>query len=124
MRCIMFRIWDGKRKEWLGTSDKDSLKWYGFHLVGECMSVQAPPCWKLEEQCVVEEFTGLTDKRDKEIYEGDIIQCGENVYYTIVFSEGRFMCEGNGRCWIKTIAKEGRVVGNIHENPELLKEVK
>lgn len=40
MRELRFRIWDKNKNEWLGASDGNSLEWYGFHLVGECMTVK------------------------------------------------------------------------------------
>ena len=35
MHDIKFRIWDGAKNEWLASSDKDALPYYGFALVGE-----------------------------------------------------------------------------------------
>ena len=120
-REIKFRIWDSKKKEWLGASNKNSLQWYGFGLVGECMTVQAPSQWALDEGMIVEQSTGLKDIRDCEVYEGDIIQCGDWTYYVVIYQDGQFVCKGS-RCLLKTILREdmGKVVGNIHENPELL----
>lgn len=73
MRDIKFRIWDGVKNEWLASSSKDALPYYGFALVGEVMTVQSPPYWSLDEGNIVEQFTGLIDKNGKDIYEGDII---------------------------------------------------
>ena len=39
MRDIKFRIWDGAKNEWLASSSKDALPYYGFALVGEVMTV-------------------------------------------------------------------------------------
>ena len=54
MRDIKFRIWDGVKNEWLASSNKDALPYYGFALVGEVMTVQSPPIWSLDEGNIVE----------------------------------------------------------------------
>lgn len=94
MRDIKFRIWDGVKNEWLASSSKDALPYYGFALVGEVMTVQSPPYWSLDEGNIVEQFTNLKDKNGTEIYEGDILidDTGEPVEYWVVkFSEGGFV---------------------------------
>lgn len=125
MREIKFRIWDGNKKEWLGTSNPDGMTWYGFHLVGECMTVQVPPYWKLDEQSVVEEYTGLKDSDGKEIYEGDIIEYNEEYKFRskVIFKDGEFVLDNgitNIYFSVKSVEGVGEVIGNIHENPELL----
>lgn len=83
------------------------------------------------------QFTGLHDSISREIYEGDIIRSfgskGEPIIHYLLYDneEAGFVAIlkgsakgdfGYGRCyqqWITECEKE--VVGNIHDDPELLK---
>lgn len=75
-----------------------------------------------------EQFTGLHDKHGKEIYEGDIVAVGVygsgNIHNTqVVFRNSGFRLEkGHGALLFPSCeAGNVEVIGNIHENPELLK---
>lgn len=136
MRDIKFRIWDGVKNEWLASSNKDALPYYGFALVGEVMTVQSPPIWSLDEGNIVEQFTGLKDINGAEIFEGDIIiqkpLSKNSVGWTgkVIFKQGAFMAEVYERGKIVMYLflsefkpeKTSEVIGNTHENPELLEE--
>ena len=70
----------------------------------------------------VGQYTGLTDKNDKKIFEGDIIfdpEMKEN--HIVMFDEGGFCTEEMFlQSYLCFDEMEVEVIGNIHDNPELL----
>ncbi|EAE5019041.1 TPA_asm: hypothetical protein GZQ63_12645 [Listeria monocytogenes] len=88
-----------------------------------------------EIRCIPEtvgQFTGLTDKNGKKIFEGDIVEIIEidafgNLDWNrlkgkVMFSEGAWLVTDNRSFAIPLWSEinEIEVIGNIHENPELL----
>jgi len=114
MKEIKFRAWDGLRMT------KSGIQFSATD--GTLTMVQNMPLMQ---------YTGLKDKNGKEIYEGDIVRCkfafGDNIC-EIVYDEGCFWVSQKNR-EVQDKAhdnlywhKEGiEVIGNIYENPELLK---
>lgn len=77
----------------------------------------------------LEQFTGLYDKNGKEIYEGDILKNPdyEEVFF-VEYHDGVAGYVGWGDdkiagCYLIT-GDDIEVIGNIHENPELLEVAK
>lgn len=75
----------------------------------------------------IQQFTGLLDRNGKEIYEGDIIEPEEkgirdSIYYQVFYCAPEFLIKDNYGI-INTFFRSWHweVIGNIYENPELLK---
>ena len=104
MRTIKFRAWSKDTKE--------IIPWE------ECFF----PEWLEDDNIVMMQYTGLKDKSGKEIYEGDIYRCKR---LEILPEKGKYIKEvswhldqgwGISQDW----AEEFEIIGNIHENQDLL----
>jgi hypothetical protein len=68
------------------------------------------------------QFTGLTDCNGVEIYEGDIIDYGNNRFMLVEFIKGTFcICKNTAMPTLMTLY---HIVGNIYTTPELLTKTK
>jgi uncharacterized phage protein (TIGR01671 family) len=135
VREIKFREWDKHREEIYG-------KGHGMSY-GEREDFDDMVGWRFaheenfgEEPRVLMQFTGLKDKNGREIYEGDIVNVVVRGGYRsgfeqfiksvpVTYNEKIACFDPFGWCvmWCKdekVISAE--VIGNIHENPDLLKE--
>ena len=83
----------------------------------------------------VGQYTGLTDKNGKKIFEGDIVRFYDkdwtaNGIATVDFEKGRWKINGHYTTKLSSIVWldlyrtgfEYEVIGNIYDNPELLEE--
>lgn len=77
----------------------------------------------------VGQYTGLKDKNGKEIYEGDIVVIAEKLKTKVVYYDGAFRMQSEFSPTPTDTTDMGymmrefsvRIIGNIYDNPELLK---
>ena len=124
MREILFRGKQVDNGEWVqgdfvssgcGIAYTDYLNEHGD--IGEVFCKVIPE--------TVGQYTGLTDKNGNKVFEGDIVYvCYEGKNGAIVFKHGMYLIDGNGFCIDFILTDRGEeleIIGNIHDNPELLK---
>ena len=111
MRDIKFRAWSTIRKPKM-------IEWKDLR------GSPAVDIFEESEEWKVMQFTGLHDKNGKEIYEGDIVTTYGQNPDTIIFASGCFYLENAMQFYEATYwGDELEIIGNIYENPELLKSV-
>ncbi|XSE70200.1 YopX family protein [Lactiplantibacillus plantarum] len=119
---IKFRAWNQIDSEYINEinavmSLDGSHIWWDINDSGEMKYEDDPGNYKLEQ------FTGLKDVNGNEIYEGDILE--NRKYRSIVkFANGKFLADVVGTISRFDLIGEthgSKVIGNVHENPELLK---
>ena len=120
---IKFRAWDKNENQYFIGGNAGTLA----NLVCfDDLSMMKP------DDYIWEQFTGLKDANGKEIYEGDIVHgydqepdkedgyIGSSVIDVVNFKYGAFWI---GDSWYKIMVMTPpivEVIGNVHENPELL----
>ena len=146
-REIKFRAWDKKHKRFLNHNDVETRVDIKTSHVN---STQKGAFTLFDDiDLIFTQFTGLKDKNDKEIYEGDIVKhtyrvwmdsgsCGQarysntgEVFYCVELGAFEIKRQGGGSpnftLFVCDKMPDGsepetnEVIGNIYENPELLK---
>lgn len=139
MRELKFRVWDKRYNHFTKPETYDYLC-YAIKSDGELLHVAIKDiCRKAEqEELLIQQFTGLKDKNGREIYEGDLVNFyipgqahgperedfkNEEVWWDIDsagFVFGKSYYDGWHGLHPYEI-KDIEIVGNIFENPELIK---
>ena len=130
MREILFR---GKRidnGEWV----EGSLSTEYYHSFGDVMiSPSEEEIYKVDPSTVGQCVSGLTDKNGKKIFEGDILKYSYHPLVLVVWHSGGwyFTDEDDPSMphpddfidnWSCMDKENLEIIGNIHDNPELLEE--
>ena len=120
-RPLKFKVWNKKSNEWCGT-------------IGLNETISHNELEYDTDDLVFVQYTGLTDSKDKEICEGDILKIDYDTFGNVIgqvlyeTDQGAyiFQYKRNGPNQHHTnlncdVAFESVIVGNIFEHSELLK---
>ena len=129
-RQIKFRIWDKLTESFIYCED-DNQQHFILDLNGNFHNLQNGSGG---DECVVQQYTGLTDANDNPICEGDILKIDYDTFGNVIgqvlyeTDQGAYILQwkqnGSNQNYINLncdVAFESVIVGNIFENPELLK---
>lgn len=130
MRTIKFRAWnpDSKKMTYIPNYEGSYLHLGGNHgfikdLDWYVSNGQSSCAYS--DRSTLMQFTGLLDKNGKEIYEGDIVKSPEcdnqqEVKYCDIQESDDMTAPGIG-FQFNTNPQDMEIIGNIYENPELIK---
>lgn len=125
-----FRVWHKKRKKMYDVLHFHTQTWHnggewvtakGFNIITQQdIHIQVEP-----KDGVIMQCSGLKDKNGKLIYEGDIVKQNQTIY-SVNWCEGSYCFLNNKNLVNYTVESvtpaRQVVIGNIYENPELLKD--
>lgn len=123
-REIKFRVWTGKKIVYIGNEKNDTAIWLedggNWVAVDHFTGSPKPIVDSRHNDAVLMQYTGLEDKNNNNIYEGDIITDYPGHRYVVVFVDGAFWCQyPNGEKFMPSVVWR-EVLGNIYEQPDLL----
>ena len=136
MREILFRGKRADNGEWVyGSLITERNMFDGNLMTMHIQDIEEPYDDNLIDDETVGQFTGLTDKNGTKIFEGDIVKhiqkyeiSGEVKSIAVIKWNEAYSCWSveytNGRitAFLGTEYHKLEVIGNVHDNPELLKE--
>ncbi len=125
MRTLKFRAWNIEKKSMLyfplsNTGDTFQICFDGsnYRTLDHIQGISGP--------VDIMQFTGLRDQSEKEIYEGDIVQhtnsrIGEVKYCDNIQAFDMDICKYVSDQEAGIYGDRVKIIGNIYENPDLLK---
>lgn len=127
---IKFRAWNGYRKimaDYVSAIQNGDTQ--GTPSSVNVIVNRKNETWDIKNDDVkLLQFTGLKDENGKDIYENDLVRLTDDLedpIYKVIFDEAKFEISGGGVCYdLGEEFMNCEVIGNVHENPELLEEDK
>lgn len=119
MREIKFRAWEKKLKHMITVTDIDF----------ESKMINKSSVWRFFDELVLMQYTGLKDKNGVEIYEGDVVKGhwwdkGEKHRHIgrVALVMNAYKVRGVKQYFgiDDDLNPTYEIIGNIHDNPELL----
>jgi len=116
---IKFRVWDGT-KFWRDVAIYDNSPYVWNYEETSLVPLFNQDQINLYGKPIIQRFTGLTDKNNKEIYEGDLVISSEETgVFEIKWEDVSALFLVGEELWPNARLT---IIGNIFENPELLNE--
>ena len=129
MRDILFRGKCIETGKWVYGGILQTENWTSIYSCKDYMgSYYEPPYSDTEEYDVIPktvgQYTGVKDKNGKRIFEGDVVKMraygGGFCKSVVYFKNGKFAVDGDRYNFKDICSRSVKVIGNIHDNPELL----
>ena len=129
MREIKFRAWDLSNKAMYSHEELTDGSVVNPDVLIDCL---VKPGNGYDTDTELMQYTGLHDKNGKEIYEGDVLgglyglvvrwcdKCKSIELFELGEDEYCYQCNGDLFWYDVAVDDNLEVIGNIHENPELL----
>lgn len=124
-REIKFRMWDVENKKFIPQSH--------FAILGNGKLIITESGYYNHftntnvDDCIIQQYTGLKDRNDNPVYEGDILEWKDGNFTSEVYwsdADAAFVIRTNnigGELIHKNYILNFKVVGNIFENSDLIK---
>ena len=127
-RELKLRVWSVDKNRWIKKSNHYDDRYSFGYLDEDSLTVHKESCGQFLYKCdniIIQQFTGLLDKDNKEVYDGDIVTytLGKDSFTDYVIFEYygfRLLSSNNKGSMPLNDLPDLKIIGNIFENPELI----